>query len=254
MARDSLRATLDELKIDEHSAKDRPYLEAMLRRLGYTETEIRAELGPPLEADAPPQDFATDDDIAPSREYRLVIPARESAFAFESPTTIGGPDSPFEDFERVEFEESPALEETVEFSEVSEMEPLAESVESVETVEALPEADTADAMPLEEFQEAPTQEFAEAPVEELTADEPTAVEDVSIDTFGGPDVSTQPKTRVRMKRVRAKSKQEAESKVSSGNRRVIKSIPVDIVERWGGAEKPAADKADKKPAKKGGKK
>jgi hypothetical protein len=245
MARDSLRATLDELKLDEHSAKERPYLEAMLRRLGYTETEIRAELGPPVEADAPaaPQDFTADEDIAPSREYRLVVPARESAFAFESPTTVGGPDSPFEDFERVEFEESPALEETVDFAEVPE--PVGPD-EAFETVEVEP----AGAMPLEEFQEAPTQEFAEAAVEDLKADEPTAVEDVSIDTFGGPDVDTQPKTRVRMKRVRAKSIQEAESKVSSGNRRVIKSIPVDIVERWGGAEKPAADK----PAKKGGKK
>lgn len=239
MARDSLRATLDELKIDERSAKDRPYLEAMLRRLGYTETEIRAELGPPLEAAAPPQDFATDDDIAPAREYRLVIPARESAFAFESPTAIGGPDSPFEDFERVEFEESPALEETVEFSEVAETEP------------PMPFTEAGD-MPLEEFQQAPTQEFAEAPVEDLQADETTEVEDVSIDTFGGPDVDTQTKTRVRMKRVRARSKAEAESKVSSGNRRVIKSIPVDIVERWGGAEKPAADKGERKAAKKGG--
>ena len=245
MARDSLRATLDELKLDEHSAKERPYLEAMLRRLGYTETEIRAELGPPIEADAPAlaQDFTADEDIAPSREYRLVVPARESAFAFESPTSVGGPDSPFEDFERVEFEESPALEETVEFAEVPETTEPAD----FETVEV---ESAADAMPLEEFQEAPTQEFTEAAVEDLQADEPTAVEDVSIDTFGGPDVDTQPKTCVRMKRVRAKSMQEAESKVSSGNRRVIKSIPVDIVERWGGAEKPAP--ADK--PKKGGKK
>lgn len=244
MARDSLRATLDELKLDEHSAKERPYLEAMLRRLGYTETEIRAELGPPIEADTPAlaQDFTADEDIAPSREYRLVVPARESAFAFESPTAVGGPDSPFEDFERVEFEESPALEETVDFAEV------ADPAESFETVEVEPVA--ADEMPLEEFQEAPMQEFAEAPVEDLKADEPAAVEDVSIDTFGGPDVDTQPKTRVRMRRVRAKSMQEAEAKVSSGNRRVIKSIPVDIVERWGGTEKPAGDQ----PAKKGGKK
>ncbi|MEK6975532.1 MAG: hypothetical protein AABY18_04225 [Candidatus Thermoplasmatota archaeon] len=230
MARDSLRATLDELKLDEQSATERPYLEAMLRRLGYTETEIRQELGPPIEADAPapetlPQDFGADDEVAPAREYRLVIPARESAFAFESPQT-DGPDSPFEALERVEFEESSSPEETVEFAEVA-------------------AGEATEGMPLEEFQEAPLQEFTEAPVEELRADEePAAVEDVSIDTFGGPDVGAQPKTRVRMKRVRARSMQEAESKVASGNRRVIKSIPVDIVERWGAA--PPGDKGAKK--------
>lgn len=247
MARDSLRATLDELKLDESSAKDRPYLEAMLRRLGYTETEIRAELGPPVEADPvlPAQDFGADD-IAPSREYRLVIPASESAFAFEAPMRLDGPDSPFEDFERVEFE--PETEETVEFSEVSEADPDAALAEAADDAQDVAVADAQDAMPLEEFQEAPTQEFTEAAVEDLQADEPAAVEEVDIDTFGGPDVATQPKTRVRMRRVRAKSKAEAESKVASGSRRVIKSIPVDIVERWGG-DRPAGDK----PSKKGGK-
>ena len=254
MARDSLRATLDELKLDERAAADRPYLEAMLRRLGYTDVEIRAELGPPVEAPAPAlqQDFGGDDAIAPAREYRLVVPARESAFAFDASQQLDGPDSPFEAFERVEFEENPTGEDTVEFAEVSVEEPLA--VQEYAPLEEVPQ----DAMPLEEFQEAPLQEFTqapveqeftEAPVESLQADEaPAAVEDVSIDTFGGPDVDTQPKTRVRMKRVRAKSMAEAEAKVASGKRRVIKSIPVDIVERWGGAERPAS--GDKKGAKK----
>lgn len=228
MARDSLRATLDELRLDESAAHDRPYLEAMLRRLGYTETQIREELGPPVEATplpaaepAPAQDFGGDSLLAPAREYRLVVPARESAFSYEDPAAAGGPDSPFEAFERVEFEETQPEEETVEFIEESAPQEL-------------------QAQEVGEFQEAEVAEFEEAPVEELQAEEPAAVEDVSIDTFGGPEVSSAPKTRVRVKRVRAKSKAEAEAKVASANRRVIKSIPVDIVERWGPGDKKEA--------------
>lgn len=227
MARDSLRATLDELKVDETAANDRPYLEAMLRRLGYTEKEIREELGPPVEAEplpevAPTQDLGADDGVAPARDYRLVVPARESAFTYEDPDAARGPDSPFEAFERVEFEETQPEEETVEFTE----EPAPQ--------EALQEAPVQEAG---EFQVADVNEYQELPVEELAAEETPPAEDVSVDTFGGPQVDTAPRTRVRVKRVRAKSKAEAEAKVASANRRVIKSIPVDIVERWGPGDK-----------------
>ena len=42
---DPLRRTLDTLHLDPNAAADRPYLESMLRRLGYTEAEIQAYLG-----------------------------------------------------------------------------------------------------------------------------------------------------------------------------------------------------------------
>ena len=253
MARDSLRATLDDLKLGPEAAKDRPYLEAMLRRLGYTETEIQSELGPAIEADpapAPssaPAPQAADDGLAPAREYRLVVPARESAFSFAPPEDYAAPasDSPFEAFERVEFE--PTSEEVVEFEPA---EP--EEMEAVEFEEVpLAEPSALEELPPEPEpvpEEEPLQEFQPADVEELQADEPAGqAEDVSLDTFGSGEVDAKPKTRVRVKRVRAKSKQEAESKVASSSRKVIKSIPVDIVERWGPGDK---DKA----APKGGKK
>lgn len=236
MARDSLRATLDNLQVDPDSAQERPYLEAMLLRLGYTEKEIREELGPVVESDAPAvvkDAVPVGDLLAPSREYRLVIPARESSFALDNAYAPPGTDSPFEDFERVEFAETAPDEDTVDFEEIPA--PIEESREpAVTELEPLPE--------VEFIAEAPLQEFQEAPVEALKADETGAgMDNVAIDTFGGPDVSTQPKTRVRMKRVRAKSMAEAEAKVAKGGRKVIKSIPVDIVERWG--DRPS-DKAE----------
>lgn len=246
MARDSLRATLDDLKLDPESAKDRPYLEAMLRRLGYTETEIREELGPIVEAEPAPAAPAADGDaLAPAREYRLVVPARESAFSYATPQEAsfdspGRSDSPFEAFDRVEFEAAPS-DEALEFTEMEVEEPV---------TAAEPLAEDASTMAEEEFQEAPTQEFQEASVEQLRADEAGAgVEDVGLDTFGTSDVDTAPKTRVRVKRVRARSKAEAEAKVATANKKVIKSIPVDIVERWGPGEKPGDKSADKKGAK-----
>ncbi len=256
MARDSLRSTLDDLKLGPEAAKDRPYLEAMLRRLGYTETEIRAELGPAIEADPQPAEAppaaAAADGLAPAREYRLVVPARESVFSFAPPegahaAGAQGADSPFEAFERVEFEPAGAAEEVVEFEEAppEEGEPL-EFLEEPAPAEA--GSGPVQEMEAQEFEEAPLQEFQEADVESLRADDPAAAgEDLSLDTFGA-DVDAKPKTRVRVKRVRAKSKAEAEGKVASSNRKVIKSIPVDIVERWGPGEK---DK--EKAGKKGGK-
>lgn len=50
---DPVRRTLDTLALDPAAANDRPYLESMLRRLGYSETEIRAALhGAPAPAPA----------------------------------------------------------------------------------------------------------------------------------------------------------------------------------------------------------
>lgn len=208
---------MDDLRA-QGAAEDRPYLEAMLRRLGYTEREIRSELGPMVEADPAPAkqvDFVEGPLTPPTREYRLVVPARESAFWVGDGAATATTDAPFEALERVDFQEVPGDE--MEF--VDETGKALDEMQDFEVVE-----DEAAG-----FQEAPVQEFpVDAPAKDLS-DEP-------IDTFGGPDVGSQTKTRVRVKRVRAHSREEAEGKVASKNRRVIKSIPVDIVERWGGKQ------------------
>ncbi len=46
---DPLRNTLDHLALDPRAKDDRKYLESMLRRLGYTEVEIRQALGTPVQ-------------------------------------------------------------------------------------------------------------------------------------------------------------------------------------------------------------
>lgn len=51
---DPVRRTLDTLALDPAAAHDRPYLESMLRRLGYSETEIRAALHGTPAPSAPP--------------------------------------------------------------------------------------------------------------------------------------------------------------------------------------------------------
>lgn len=43
---DALRSTLDQLALDPRAQEDRPYLITMLRRLGYSDVEIQAALGP----------------------------------------------------------------------------------------------------------------------------------------------------------------------------------------------------------------
>jgi hypothetical protein len=51
---DSLRSTLDHLALDARAQEDKPYLVSMLRRLGYSDVEIRTALGSlPEEAPAP---------------------------------------------------------------------------------------------------------------------------------------------------------------------------------------------------------
>lgn len=102
MTRDSLRATLDNLQVDPESAQDRPYLEAMLRRLGYTEKEIREELGPV------PTQAAADAPAPVTREYRLVVPARESAFQLDNTAHNDSPlesDLDFQEVDELQFEE-----------------------------------------------------------------------------------------------------------------------------------------------------
>ncbi len=45
---DSLRNTLDHLALDTRASEDRRYLVSMLRRLGYSDAEIEAEMGSPV--------------------------------------------------------------------------------------------------------------------------------------------------------------------------------------------------------------
>lgn len=238
---DPLRSTLDNLQLDPRSAADRPYLVAMLRRLGYTEREIEEVVRTgQMPASAP----AVDDGLAPARDYRLVVPSDDSRFALDN---LGGAstDAPFEDLERVEFED-PA--EDVVFESVGEGDEL-QWQDTQEQVTAAPDERTpaegegdetlqwAEAQP-GEGSEADEKAAAEALAAAARAAEP-GFEEGSIDTFGNPDaVGSTPRTRVRVRRIRATSKEEAERKVSGGGRNVIKSVPVDIVERWGpGGEK-----------------
>src|SRR5437868_11157552 len=99
---DPLRSTLDNLQLDPRSAADRPYLIAMLRRLGYTEREIDEVV---RTGRMPTSEPAPDDGMAPPRDYRIVIPARDSRFALDNLGGAAATDAPFEDLETVEFED-----------------------------------------------------------------------------------------------------------------------------------------------------
>src|SRR5688572_21188951 len=115
---DPLRSTLDNLQLDPRSEADRPYLVAMLRRLGYTERQIEEVVRTgQMPREAPPE--AADDGLAPPRDYRVVVPARDTRFGLETAAAAAAPatDAPFEDLQRLEFE-SPA--EELEFESVGE--------------------------------------------------------------------------------------------------------------------------------------
>ncbi len=235
---DPLRSTLDNLQLDPRSEADRPYLVAMLRRLGYTEREIEEVVRTgKLPATAP-----VDDGLAPARDYRLVVPSGDSRFALDN---VGGSatDAPFEDLERVEFED-PSND--VVFESVGEGEPL-EWQDAEEQDAAGKKA--GDGLQWEDTQAQEGGAATEGGASEGQAGEP-GFEEGSIDTFGNPDTATGAnRTRVRVRRIRAGSKEEAERKVSGGGRSVIKSVPVDIVERWGpGGEKAKAPKTGDKEA------
>jgi hypothetical protein len=230
---DPLRSTLDTLELDPRSEADRPYLVAMLRRLGYTERDIEETLRTGKMPTAQP----TATDLAPARDYTLVVPARDTRFALEE-SAGAGTDAPFEDLERVEFEDPS---EDVTFEEVTEatpaVEPTWEMAPDGPDEEDMLKADEAGAEGAEGAQGEST-EGAEG--EGMTAaDEDARLDATPIDTFGDAEI-TRGKTRVRVRRVRAGSKEEAERKVAGGGRTVIKSVPVDIVERWGSSGKGAA--------------
>jgi hypothetical protein len=233
---DPLRSTLDNLQLDPASEADRPYLVAMLRRLGYTEREIEEVVRTGKLPEAAP----ADDGLAPPRDYRLVVPASDSRFALEGAAAAAG-DSPFEDLERVEFED-PA--DDLVFESVDEGGELQwQDADQGAPDERLGAASQWEEAPSQEpssaLQEGWMQEGAPDTVEEPQAAGP-GFEESQIDTFGDPAAvaaAASPRTRVRVRRVRAGSKEEAERRVAGEGRNVIKSVPVDIVERWGADEK-----------------
>ncbi|HUR26534.1 MAG TPA: hypothetical protein VM327_11025 [Candidatus Thermoplasmatota archaeon] len=232
---DPLRSTLDNLQLDPRSAADRPYLVAMLRRLGYTEREIDEV----VRTGVMPSQAPADDGLAPAREYRLVVPSGDSRFALDNTGAAAG-DAPFEDLERVEFED-PSND--VVFESVGDGEDLQWQDEDQP---GAPDERAGEGLEWQDTQAQGEQDAARALEEEaaaLRAAEP-GFEEGTIDTFGNPDaVGARAPTRVRVRRIRAASKEEAERKVSGGGRHVIKSVPVDIVERWG----PGGDKAKQPP-------
>jgi hypothetical protein len=244
---DPLRSTLDNLQLDPRSEADRPYLVAMLRRLGYTERQIEETV---RTGRMPAQAPAPDDGLAPPRDYRLVVPARDTRFELESAGAAAATDAPFEDLQRLEFEDA---------SQEVEFEPVGEPTWGAAA--SAPD-EPAEFEPVAEGQEEPWREAGAggagsgAPAPEDAAWQTTeegapgegalaegrgqpgeaapAFEEGAIDTFGGPGpVEAARKTRVRVRRVRAGSREEAERKVAGEGRNVIKSVPVDIVERWG---------------------
>jgi len=85
---DPLRRTLDTLHLDPNAAADRPYLESMLRRLGYSEAEIQAYLGRGKAEPAPATSTAPDQGderlieveyTGPGlKEFKLVVGVDES--------------------------------------------------------------------------------------------------------------------------------------------------------------------------------
>jgi hypothetical protein len=86
-ASDPLRRTLDTLHLDPNAAAERPYLESMLRRLGYSEAEIQAYLAGRAAPTAPATQTAPesgDRDIeveytgAGLKEFKLAIGVDES--------------------------------------------------------------------------------------------------------------------------------------------------------------------------------
>ena len=235
---DPLRSTLDNLQLDPRSESDRPYLVAMLRRLGYTEREIEEV----VRTGKMPAAAPADDGMAPARDYRLVVPSGDSRFALDN---MGGAatDAPFEDLERVEFED-PAND--VVFESI----PEGGEPEWQDSGQGAPDERATEGLQWEE-----TQEAADAQPEELGEGEVLAegqpqpgepgFDESTIDQFGNPDaVAKQTRTRVRVRRIRAASKEDAERKVAGGGRNVIKSVPVDIVERWGADDKGKAPKKE----------
>jgi hypothetical protein len=238
---DPLRSTLDNLQLDPRSEADRPYLVAMLRRLGYTERQIDEVVRTGQMPEAPP----ADDGLAPPRDYRVVVPARDTRFELDSAAGAAATDAPFEDLQRLEFED-PAHE--VEFEPVTEEMAEFEPVPAPDEREQWQEAGDADALPPEDQAWTATEDGPEGDEArrlseagaEGAAEAPASFDETAIDSFGSPDAGTGGRrTRVRVKRVRAGSREEAERKVAGEGRNVIKSVPVDIVERWG----PGSDKA-----------
>lgn len=246
MARDPLRSTLDNLAVDPAAQSERPYLESALRRMGYTEAEIRERLGAPAPTARP-------------TEYRLVKPVvaatkptLQSPFEDLLPKDLEFSESPPVDFDAVEalneeFQEVPVTAPAPEPApEVLEEEPLEFEEFEVIFEEAVPAAAQAakkgkgaKGLSWDETQAQAALDANGGEPLDFALEPASGQKDFAIDTFGSSESAadaTAPRTRIRVRRVRAGSRSEAEAKVAGKGRRVIKSIPVDIVERWGPGE------------------
>ncbi|HLF16053.1 MAG TPA: hypothetical protein VI796_01290, partial [Candidatus Thermoplasmatota archaeon] len=101
---DPLRSTLDRLAVDPSARADRPYLESVLRRLGYSEVEIQTYLGtspgmPGLsesstaEPDAGERVIELEYTGPGLRDYQIVLPPDTTSFAVDAegnPLDLGG--------------------------------------------------------------------------------------------------------------------------------------------------------------------
>jgi hypothetical protein len=95
MVADALRSTLDSLQLDPSVQKDRHYLITMLRRLGYTELEIRQALG---EAEEPvvqtevttvELEYTEGEEELELLDFERVTPSREGGFVVhEDPESV----------------------------------------------------------------------------------------------------------------------------------------------------------------------
>lgn len=250
MARDPLRSTLDKLQVDPGASSERPYLEAALRRMGYTEAEIKERLG--VEP-AKPTEYRIVKPVIETGASRLQSPFEDIAVSFEEPEPV--------EFDQVEAENA-EFQEIQDYSLPATEAPLAEEelLEFDVAFEEVPQApdETAgmeqkpvkgrrkgdlqwdeEQLPPPGEEVADSLDFSPSSAANLESAARSAPQDYTIDTFGSSQSGAgagDPRTRVRVRRVRASSRQEAEAKVAGKGRRVIKSIPVDIVERWGPGE------------------
>src|SRR5687767_14424412 len=122
IAHDPLRGTLDTMHVAPDAGAERPYLVSMLRRLGYSETEIREIIRDQQEAPkgTGPREIEVEYTGPGMRDYLRVVAPGQPGFELNRPGELlefGSPETEFQVLESedlVEFE--PYTEELVEFA------------------------------------------------------------------------------------------------------------------------------------------
>lgn len=228
MVADALRSTLDTLQLDPSVQKDRHYLITMLRRLGYTEVEIREALGDYVETHESRETVTETHTETKTVELEYNHEAASEIEDFEpvTPSRQGG----FMVQDVAEPEPEPEAEEEWEYVE----EPVEEPIEEFEQVEE--EWEEVEDVPRTQFQELdipeePEEEVWEEPVPatqfqelEITQAEQEEVwEELREDP---PEPA--PGKRVRLKVIRAGSAEEAAEIARSRGDRVVHTVPVTV--------------------------